>query len=156
MNKKAFTLIELLAVLIILAVIALIAFPLIGNVIHESERKAFERSVDGIRHAAEIDYQNDTYRGDREYYYRNGSLTLTSVNGQAKQEDVKLEGIIKNGTGIITIDADGNTSLKISNEEWCATKTATSKTTTTTEKTETNCLIQETLSLNNPKPQSIQ
>ena len=48
LKSRAFTLIELLAVIIIIAVIALIATPIIIGVIKKTERQAFERSLDGI------------------------------------------------------------------------------------------------------------
>lgn len=44
-NKKAFTLIELLAVIVILAIIALIATPIVMNVIKTAQTKAAEDSA---------------------------------------------------------------------------------------------------------------
>ena len=44
-GKEAFTLIELLAVIIILGIIALISIPLIQNSIYNSKREAFRISV---------------------------------------------------------------------------------------------------------------
>ena len=46
MNKKAFTLIELLAVIVILAIIALIAVPIIINIINGTKEKSKEISKD--------------------------------------------------------------------------------------------------------------
>jgi len=43
-NKKAFTLIELLAVIVILAIIALIATPIILNIINDTKKSSVERS----------------------------------------------------------------------------------------------------------------
>ncbi len=53
MKKKGFTLVELLAVIVILAVIALIATPMIMDVIEKSRRGAAIESVNGILEAAE-------------------------------------------------------------------------------------------------------
>ena len=50
--NNAFTLIELLGVLIILAVIALITFPIIDNAIKNSREKSLERTIDAIEEAA--------------------------------------------------------------------------------------------------------
>ena len=50
--NKGFTLIELLGVLIILAVIALITFPIIDNAIKNSREKSLERTIDAIEEAA--------------------------------------------------------------------------------------------------------
>lgn len=51
-NKKGLTLIELLAVIVILGIIAAIAVPAIGSVIANSRTKADERSVELIQSAA--------------------------------------------------------------------------------------------------------
>lgn len=44
-NNKAFTLIELLAVILILGIIALIAIPVVNDVLEESKMRAFKTSV---------------------------------------------------------------------------------------------------------------
>ncbi len=54
MKNKGFTLIELLGVLIILAVIALITFPIIDNVLTNSRQQAYQRSIDGIIEASKM------------------------------------------------------------------------------------------------------
>ena len=53
-NKKGFTLIELIAVLVILAIIALIVTPLVLNVIRKAKDSANKRSVDAYGKAIEI------------------------------------------------------------------------------------------------------
>ena len=50
--KKAFTLVELLGVIIILAVIALISLPIIDNTINQSRQNALERTIENIEDAA--------------------------------------------------------------------------------------------------------
>lgn len=52
--KKGFTLIEVLAVIVILAVIALITVPLIMNVLDKAKKGAFEDSAYGIIKAKEL------------------------------------------------------------------------------------------------------
>ena len=47
MKKKAFTLIELIAVLVIMAIIALIVIPLVMSTIRKSKQSVLRRSVDG-------------------------------------------------------------------------------------------------------------
>ena len=51
---KAFTLIELLAVIVILAIIAVIATPIILGIINDSKYKAFKISLNNIEHAYEL------------------------------------------------------------------------------------------------------
>ena len=52
--KKGFTLIELLGVLILLAVIALITFPIIDKVLSNAKNEAYERQKDSILEAARL------------------------------------------------------------------------------------------------------
>lgn len=52
MNKKGFTLVELLAVIVILAIIAAIAFPFIQDSIDDSKEKTYNEQVRTIEHAA--------------------------------------------------------------------------------------------------------
>ena len=49
---KAFTLVELMAVIIILGVIALITFPIIDNSIKNSKEKSLEQTIENIEDAA--------------------------------------------------------------------------------------------------------
>ena len=53
MKQKAFTLIELLAVIVILAIIALIATPIIMGIINEVSEQSIVRSVQNIQDGAE-------------------------------------------------------------------------------------------------------
>ena len=52
--NNGFTLIELLAVTIILAIIALIAVPIILNIIDETKKSAFKETVKGVERGIEI------------------------------------------------------------------------------------------------------
>ena len=61
--KKGFTLVELLAVIVILAVIALIATPMILNVIETSKVGAAESSALGYVEAIENKVMLDTLKG---------------------------------------------------------------------------------------------
>ena len=58
MKKKAFTLIELIAVLVILAILALIVTPLVMNIITKSRILAGKRSVDAYGRSIEIAIAN--------------------------------------------------------------------------------------------------
>ncbi len=52
-NKKGFTLIELVAVLVILAIIALIVVPIVIRIISDAKRSANERSIDAFGRSVE-------------------------------------------------------------------------------------------------------
>ena len=47
-EKRAFTLIELLAVIVIIGVIALIAVPVVNNMIRQSREKAYQEQVNRL------------------------------------------------------------------------------------------------------------
>ncbi len=53
MNKKGFTLIELIAVIVILSLIAVLVFPAVVSVIRNSKEKAYQDQVAIIEKAAE-------------------------------------------------------------------------------------------------------
>ena len=53
-GKKGFTLIELISVLVIMAIIALIATPLVMNIIRKSKISARKRSVDAYGRSVEL------------------------------------------------------------------------------------------------------
>jgi len=53
-KKKGFTLIELIAVLVIMAIIALIVTPLVMNIIRSAQDSANKRSIDAYGRSAEI------------------------------------------------------------------------------------------------------
>ena len=54
MKKKAFTLIELIAVLVILAILALIVTPLVMNIIRKAKISADKRSIDAYGRSVEL------------------------------------------------------------------------------------------------------
>ena len=102
-NKKAFTLIELVSVLVILAILALIVTPLVLNIIRKARTAADKRSIDAYGRSIELaiaDYLldngtfptsiEDLYSGDRVECANKGIngdgtiyLTDCTVNGRA-------------------------------------------------------------------------
>lgn len=85
--NKGFTLVELLAVIVILAIIALIATPIVINVISEAQDGADARSVEGYVKAYESAYyiavmknQNPTF-GDKTLTveYSGAEVTCSSL-----------------------------------------------------------------------------
>ena len=91
--KKGFTLIELLGVLIILAVIALITFPIIDNSIKSSRERSLERTIDAIEEAAyRYSIENDIgYPSEQQALYLNeiqskGFLSFSIINPVTNEE----------------------------------------------------------------------
>ncbi len=59
MNKKGFTLIEVLAVIVILSIIALIVFPEINKIMKNSKQKAYNTQIDSLVEATRKLAQKD-------------------------------------------------------------------------------------------------
>ena len=87
MNKKGFTLVELLAVIVILAIIALIAVPIILNVIDEAKRGAAENSANGYLEAVEkqiaLDLLNNNTTTITDGVHQISELSNVKVSGDA-------------------------------------------------------------------------
>lgn len=131
-NKKGFTLVELLAVIVILAIIALIATPIILNVIDDAKTNAAKNSAYGYIDALEkanaqnmlssesINVLSGTYTiSDGELLDASSSEVTVKFKG-TKPESATLtyvEGKLSNGSSIkvdgktFTSDADGKLTL---------------------------------------------
>ena len=81
-KRKAFTLIELLAVIIVLAIIALIAMPIIFNVIENAKLKSLENSAYGVVDAVRLYYMENLMNSDNGEVPLNGSVTTLSLSGE--------------------------------------------------------------------------
>lgn len=129
--KKGFTLVELLAVIVVLGVIALIAVPTILDVVEDSRKGAFKDSASGLLESAEL-------------YY-------TQYAGQKIEIDLSDDEIIKElnfkGTppdgGLIYINKDGEMSIKMYNSKYCAYKKIEDATITVEEGNCSNIEIKE-------------
>ena len=111
MKKKGFTLIELLAVIVILAIIAVIATPIILGIVENTRKEAFQRSVELVVKATDLNVNNKIYETNYTYTLTNGVIS----------DDVAVtntEGM--NGT--INYDKDGNVTYAIHNDKWCVVK----------------------------------
>jgi len=137
MKKNGFTLIELLAVIVILAIIAVIATPIIVGIIEDSRKAAFERSVEGILHATDIDFGTQNVLENYEYELTNGVIS---------NMDIPVKNI-QNFNGTIKYDENGNSEYAIHNNKWCMIKT-TSGTISTTEYAEDSCNLKNYTSKN--------
>jgi len=113
MKRRGFTLIELLAVIVILAIIAVIATPIIVGIIEDSRKAAFERSVEGIIHATDLDFGTQETLTNNEYKIENGQIDKT-----LKTPIKNIEGF----NGKIKYDEKGNSTYAIHNGKWCVKK----------------------------------
>ena len=116
MKKKGFTLVELLAVIVVLAIIALIAVPVVINITKSAQRGAFKSSAYGILESAKI-------------YYLSGKVqskdVLSRIDVVQKDENDKY--ILEyNGekpeSGVIVFNSNGKSALAIKKGTFCASK----------------------------------
>ena len=134
-KKNAFTLIELLAVILILGIIALIAIPTVTNIIKESKRGAFKSSVQNLIGAVETECQLEQMEG--------GELTTTYTftNGTVDNE-LNIKGDLPE-SGTITVDSSCNVTLSVNNGDFCATKAVDSDSVLVGDIEGGNCVIDE-------------
>ena len=82
--KKGFTLVELLAVITILGIVATITVPIVSTSISESKNKAYDRQKDLITSAA------------RSYMSKNASLLPKSGSYKVLVSTLKNDGFLEN------------------------------------------------------------
>ncbi len=111
MNRKAFSLIELLAVIVIIGVIALITYPIVDDVIENSEKKAFKASVEELVNITEVDYNEFGRTGNITYTLNNKNLTCNGCTNK-----IKYNGDIEDGTGTITLENGKLSDITIQNK----------------------------------------
>ena len=110
-NKKGFTLVELLAVIVVLAVIATIIVPNVMVVLRRSEKDSFEQSAHGILTSAKSYYQEKSE--DEEFDGRTFDFKEAT--------ELSFDGKKPTG-GTVTVTADGNVELYITDGKYCAIK----------------------------------
>lgn len=115
-KNKAFTLIELIVVLVILAIVAAISIPIVLNVIGKTEDAARKRSVDGYAKAVELAISN--YKMDYGYYPKKVSDLKVEYSGS----NVKCNEQIINKNGSIYLSQCYVDSIKVkdsgNNDGW--------------------------------------
>jgi len=131
MKKKGFTLVELLAVIIILAVIAIIAIPIVLNVVESSRKSAFESSVYGVIETIGLEVADKMIKGE--------SL-ISEYNFPT--EELEFQGEQPTG-GIAKTDRKGKVSIAVHNGKWCAIKGYDEGTLTVIEYEERTCILKE-------------
>ena len=125
MRKKGFTLVELLAVIVILSVIALIAIPLILNIVSDAKKSALKDSTYTLVKAAENYLSMEQIHG-KEIDWKTNKITnekYISFN-LSNEEDVKkllVKGKIPK-KGRVEITNKGDTFVVAIDEKICAKK----------------------------------
>ena len=105
MNKKGFTLVELLAVIVVLAVVLVIATVSVNGILDKSREKAAVATANSIIRASSV------YSFDNDYYESMSVLdSRLSYDGN------------KPTSGTVQTNEDGDTRIAILANGWCATK----------------------------------
>ena len=109
--KKGFTLVELIAVIVILSIIALISTPVVLSVIEETKINNYRNSMYGLLRAVEEDHT------------ASGVMTTEYIIVDGVVEpDIDFTGDLSGSNGTITYDENEKTTLTIDNGTYCATK----------------------------------
>ena len=132
--RKGFTLVELLAVIVILSVIALITTPLILNVIEEVKEKSSIESVNGILDAAEKYEITSMLEGETTKRFEFPEDTKLQYKGTKPEK------------GTLIIDEEGNTSITVLINGYCVRKRFNETTPSIIE--EENCSIEDSELIN--------
>ncbi|MDD4718711.1 MAG: type II secretion system protein [Bacilli bacterium] len=123
-KKRGFTLVELLAVIAILGMIAVIVIPSVTKTIKRAERETFESHIRGIIRATTYEFKNLEMIGEilpeTIYTFENGTETSNVAGSKLEYDGDAIQ------NGVVKINSDGKVSLALYNDDWCATKKYTS------------------------------
>ncbi len=124
MKKNGFTLVEMIAVIVILGLIGIIIVPTVNDTIQKQRKKAFQTSVSGLLDTIKSESQNASFTTKVYRFYEN-QLYECDENGDNCSGSASLttNGKIKNGEGYVKVTKDGLYSLSISNNSYCSFKT---------------------------------
>ena len=120
MNKKAFTLIELMAVIVVLGIVALIAVPVISGTLKDSKEKIYEEQVRRIEDAAKKWGVDNIYDdNENEYYVSLSELISEGYLEGANQIKNPIDNTTMDGCVIISYEQDYNQYTYEYEEENC-------------------------------------
>lgn len=100
-NKKGFTLVELLAVIVILAIIALIATPIILNVIDDARKNSARNSAYGYIDAVEK-WSAQQMLNQQADFSLNGKYTKNTLSGVTVKGDTPTDVTLNYTNGKLT------------------------------------------------------
>jgi len=87
MNKKAFTLVEMLFIVVLIGIIATIVFPNIMDAVKQSKIDEYENTAKILRQSLELynqDYKEDLWSDENQNVYKPSLNDLQSVNPSLK------------------------------------------------------------------------
>jgi|GEM_PF-6865467 len=124
MKEKGFTLVELIAVIVILGLIGIIIVPTVNDTIQKQRKKAFQTSVYGLLNTVKSESQNAGFT-TKVYKFTENALYECDEKGNncSVSSSITTDGKIKSGEGYIKVTKDGLYSLSIKNNNYCSFKT---------------------------------
>jgi prepilin-type N-terminal cleavage/methylation domain-containing protein len=132
MKKNAFTLIELLAVIIIIGLLSVLIIPKVSNTLNNSKEKVNKASANALIRTADNYYLEKKMIGGFEgctYDFSQNKNTCDGIEFSGKKPE----------NGIINIDTEGNVSMSIKYDDNCFIKNYTSNSITTQIYSEQTC-----------------
>ena len=108
-RRRGFTLVEVLAVIVILAIIALIATPLVLSIVNKAKRGAFLRSVDNVVKSAELFYLDaeiQGIKGDTRCECTDRKCTSEKMDKFGENLELEVKGEMGDGYVIVTSEGD--------------------------------------------------
>lgn len=152
MKNKGFTLVELLAVITILAIVATITVPIVTGVIQTSKSKAFEDDAFSLSKAADNYYTSSTLSSSTKLpllvTFNDGKETNKYLNNENKACETSQERLLEYtgqnpDSGNIYIDKNGDVYLAVYSKaaRKCAKKNPGDKTVTFTDDNASECKL---------------
>lgn len=120
MKNKGFTLVEVIAVVVLLSLIALILTPQITKSIDESKKNSFRSSAEGLIESAEQAYT------EMQYERKITDVIEFNLTSGKNMDKLETKGSGPTG-GYIKIDPTGAVEIALKNKKYCAVKTYTDK-----------------------------
>ena len=117
-KKKAFTLVELLAVIIVLGIILVITIPKVLNLVDVSKEGTFKSNVNEALNITKMHF-NEKFmmklNPNATYNFNNGNIEVNGESLSITKGEMDL-------VGYISINEDGESKISLSNDKYCAVK----------------------------------
>ena len=97
LNRKGFTLVEVLAVIVIIALLGGIAIPNILSTINTSKNVSEKSMIENIKTASQQLYEEVEFTGDIYQYQENGTITTTQITINNNSIETNLQTLVSNG-----------------------------------------------------------